>query len=65
VRFDHQLPRGGLMSMKSGWVTSYLGSVMLTSCINIMSAVAPALFSRALTTVVLRFALWVMICHTL
>jgi hypothetical protein len=61
LRFDHWLPRRCLISMKLGWVTSYSGSVMLTSCINIMSAVAPALVSRALMTVALRFALWVMI----
>jgi hypothetical protein len=47
--------------VKLGCVTSYLGSVMLASCISMILAVAPALFSRSLMTVVLRFALWEMI----
>jgi hypothetical protein len=58
VRFDHLLPCGGLRSMKFGWVTSYLESVILASWIRIMSVVAPALFSSVLMAVELRFMLW-------
>jgi hypothetical protein len=47
--------------VKLGCVTSYLGLVMLASCISMMSAVALVLFSRASMTVVLRFVLWEMI----
>jgi hypothetical protein len=58
VRFDHLLPRGGLRSMKFGWVTSYLESVILASWISIMSVVVPAPFSSVLMAVELWFALW-------
>jgi hypothetical protein len=58
IRFNRLLPRGGLRSMKFGWVTSYLESVILASWISIMSVVAPAPFSSTLMAVELRFALW-------
>jgi hypothetical protein len=58
IRFDHLLPRGGLRSMKFGWVTSYLESVILASWISIMSVVVPAPFSSVLMAVELWFALW-------
>jgi hypothetical protein len=58
VRFDRLLPHGGLRSMKFGWVTSYLESVILASWISIMSVVVPVLFSSVLMAVELQFALW-------
>jgi hypothetical protein len=58
IQFNRLLPRRGLRSMKFGWVTSYLESVILASCISIMSVVVPAQFSSTLMAVALLFALW-------
>jgi hypothetical protein len=54
IRFDRVLPHGGLRSMKSGWVTSYLESVILASWISITSVVVAVPFRSSLMTVELR-----------